>query len=369
MCSVTENWLKHCKVMIKERQPVFNLKADISLLDEDIPSILAVNPGEIAQKISDVSLICQRMFGAGSFSPLFINNAGTFHHIFKFQPDMGGTYFIKTSKLMSPYQSYNFHIDRQMEHTLAAAGLSTVQVLAVDCSKKVVPFDYMVMKEACGLSLAGLKDNPDVYRDALVRLGVFLAILHSQPAEKSGLIDCVHLIKTSKFRGEIDCWSDYIFTNLDAHLGYCVSRKIFDCALFSEIVGIFQDFRYLYSQTDCRLLHGDLNDANIFLNESVVTVIDWEDAMSGDPVFDIAQWGSFIGHHDNLDALVAGYQQISPLPDTFMLRYWLYCLRIAISRTVVRHRFGYYKTDLIPAITRILFPLENIRAIINWGPV
>src|SRR5262249_32278643 len=86
------------------------------------------------------------------------------------------------------------------------------------------------------------------------------------------------------------------------------------------------------------LLHGDLGSHNVFTDgASITALIDWEDCLSGDPVFDIAFWATFHPERRH-QAFLDGYRSESPLPGDFAVRFWLYFLRIALGKTVLRHR-------------------------------
>ena len=89
-----------------------------------------------------------------------------------------------------------------------------------------------------------------------------------------------------------------------------------------------------------RLLHGDLGNHNIFVqNNAVTALIDWEDALIGDPAFDVAMWLTFHPPRRHA-AFLQGYG-LAAQEDGFRLRCALSFLRIALSKTVHRHRFAY----------------------------
>jgi len=112
------------------------------------------------------------------------------------------------------------------------------------------------------------------------------------------------------------------------------------------------------------LLHGDLGSHNVFTDgRDVTAVIDWEDALSGDPVFDIAFWATF--HPDRRHAaFLDGYRAVRALPADFEWRFWLYYLRVALAKTVLRHRLGITdRPGRLPASRRIQKGLERVEAL------
>lgn len=347
------------------RQTVFNLKADLPLSGELISQLFMSDPVEVNQKLSDARKISKYLFKASAKQVQFLEKQGTFHHLFHVITENEAEYFIKTNKALSPYRSYNFYTDQWIMHQLSNANLPAVRVLSVDCTRSRYPYDFIAMEKAQGQPLATIKENLTAYRNNITRLGVYLANIHSIAAEKFGMLDGLVLHQSNQCRGVMPTWDSYIYTNFEAHLNYCVSHGIFDSSIKNEIYNIFMDCHHEFDCLDSRLLQGDLNDYNVFVDEDDMVIIDWEDALAGDPVFDIALWGTFINHHENLDALLKGYRTILPFPERFMLRYWLYYLRIIIAKTVLRQRFNYYKTDLIPALDRIHMPLNQIKQLIQ----
>ena len=89
------------------------------------------------------------------------------------------------------------------------------------------------------------------------------------------------------------------------------------------------------------LLHGDLGSHNVLTDgDRLLGLIDWEDALAGDPVYDVAFWATF--HPPaRYAAFLAGYREVGSLPDDFPIRFWLYFVRIAVAKAVHRRRFGY----------------------------
>ena len=112
-----------------------------------------------------------------------------------------------------------------------------------------------------------------------------------------------------------------------------------------------------------RLCHGDLGNHNVFVRDGHVSaLIDWEDCLAGDPVYDVAFWATFHPPR-RYDALIAGYRAAGTVPEDFFRRFWLYYLRVALAKTVVRARFGL--VDLpghMPASLRIRLGLQNYEA-------
>ena len=99
--------------------------------------------------------------------------------------------------------------------------------------------------------------------------------------------------------------------------------------------------------------------------DRVLGLIDWEDAVAGDPVYDVAFWATF--HPPARHAsFLSGYSDVRPLPDDFPIRFWLYFLRIAVAKAVHRRRFGYPdRPDRPTPAHRILHALDKLAMAAN----
>jgi aminoglycoside phosphotransferase (APT) family kinase protein len=110
------------------------------------------------------------------------------------------------------------------------------------------------------------------------------------------------------------------------------------------------------------LLHGDPGTHNICVSvtsESVVSLLDWEDALIGDPLFDLAAAASFQPAR-RLPQLLFGYGLDQPGVHEQRL-FALYSLRIALSKSVHRLRFGIVdEPNRTPGHHRILRGVEEL---------
>jgi aminoglycoside phosphotransferase (APT) family kinase protein len=172
----------------------------------------------------------------------------------------------------------------------------------------------------------------------LAGAGRALSCVHTIKGEGAGLLDTE---MASTPRGIHRRWEDYVHLLLDEHLDRCIEAGFVDNPLAEEIRELFQAMRPALANRPMRLLHGDLGIHNIVVDpasKDVTALLDWEDALVGDPLFDIAMVSSF--HPERrLPAFLQGYGLAQPNPDERRL-VALYFLRIALSKTVHRLRFG-----------------------------
>jgi aminoglycoside phosphotransferase (APT) family kinase protein len=159
--------------------------------------------------------------------------------------------------------------------------------------------------------------------------------------------------------GRFQRWIDFLTTNLEEHLSVCVKTGAMSVEEARTARGIVAS-AVSFEVEAPTLLHGDLTNPNLICQENgSVMVMDWEDCLVGDYVFELAGWCAF--HMPGefkvlIDAYFAGEKR----PDSFIQRFWLYYARIVLARTVVRHIQG--KTDnpgMPPASRRIQIALSE----------
>jgi Ser/Thr protein kinase RdoA (MazF antagonist) len=165
-------------------------------------------------------------------------------------------------------------------------------------------------------------------------------------------------------RGLQDDWPNYLGLNLAGHVAGCVDLGAITAAEGDRVLALFAAHagRLAADDHDARLLHGDLGSHNVLTDGTDITgLIDWEDCLAGDPVFDVASWATFQPEHRH-PPFLEGYRSVRALPADFEARFWLYYLRVSLAKTVHRHRFGYAdRPGRPPAALRICRGLEGLR--------
>ena len=92
-------------------------------------------------------------------------------------------------------------------------------------------------------------------------------------------------------------------------------------------IAILNEHGDIYEPVTPHLLHCDYGPKHHLVSNGRITgIIDFENCMSGDPVYDFA-WNDYFGH----DSLKEGYLRVTDLPDDFDLRLKLYGLRIGLD--------------------------------------
>jgi fructosamine-3-kinase len=266
----------------------------------------------------------------------FLPNAGTLHALFRVIT-RSERYILK---LALEDSAAEFAIENAAHSTLAALGQPSLTVRAYNVLPQKLSCPFIIVGEAPGQSLT-IFENPEtqaIPEPILFELGKTIARVHQVETLGAGFLNVRTIPET--IQGVLPDWSAYVRLQLEEHLKICRNICAIDDQEQALIGRIFIRGMDALCKAPIRLLHGDLGHHNVFSDgQKITAIIDWEDALCGDPVFDIAYWGTFV-RDEMRSQFLQGYQSIQPLPWDFENRYWLYYLRVAISKTVHRHHFG-----------------------------
>jgi len=228
---------------------------------------------------------------------------------------------------------------------------------------------YLILKSAEGTCMRSIDFKDPFYGRYIHDLGQVLARLHSLTLDLSGygLVDAGHFLDQREFRGLAPNWSHYILDQLDDHLAVVRSMKLLEATEEIFIREALMSFLESTGDPPQRLLHGDLGSHNVYVDmklKRVSAIIDWEDVLIGDPIFDIAMGASFHRMTEFLDKLLSGYGQESLLLDQdTSFRFWLYFIRIALAKAVIRCRFYNAKEKDPESLDKINLALAELRKI------
>lgn len=140
-------------------------------------------------------------------------------------------------------------------------------------------------------------------------------------------------------------YENYFRLRLDQHLRFLVERGFFTLEQCGEIERVISDHHTLLQFDHGCLVHKDLALWNVLgSRDSVAAFIDFDDAISGDPMDDLSLLACF---HDAAFVWRAfeGYQSVRPLPEEHLRRFWLHLLRNMIVKSVIRVGAGYFERD------------------------
>lgn len=356
------------------RQGCFYPKADLPLPDR-------VLRGEMPSATLDETLIAQTCAFALR-EPVIVETlaAGTFHRLWHVQRMEREPLVFRANALNEWFRDFTMAIDGAVGERLRQQGLPALKVHCLDLTRKSCPADFAIVDEAPGVPLRTLDSDEGQTVPLLRQLGGFLARVHRIQAEGYGLLDVRALLSPQRQQGTETktlagaagspligghaTWDDFLWLNLDRHVQTCVEIGAIYADEGRKIVWNCEGSRGLFNQGVPSLLHGDPGSHNVFVKDGAISVmIDWEDALVGDPVFEIAFWATFHPERRHA-AFIEGYREEALLPPDFELRFWLYFLRVSLAKTVLRHRLGIVdQPGREPAAGRIRKALEKLKAL------
>lgn len=306
-------------------------------------------------KINTIRKLAEHVLHAKVNSVILLPHS-TLHEVYLLKTGLG-SYIVRTRQ--SVLRAYEFYLDRWAGEVLRTRGLPYADIKTVDLTRTDAPFDYEIMHEARGSSLFDLSRDGRKILPAIRNLGKVIGKIHLCRTRKYGPFDMSEMLGTRQSPvGIWDNWQRYMLLNLDRHIEICATAGLIDRTDVSGISGFLNHELGEIPEFAPVLVHGDVANHNAFaLNGEITALIDWEDAVSGDPVYDIAYYATgCFGHDDWLVQYTDGYLSSAPMPANFRKCYAAYYLRITLAKSAgrirnapdreitlpdLRHRLGY----------------------------
>lgn len=300
-------------------------------------------------------------------SSVDVAKLSTFHYVFHVTVGSGEC-FVKIAKSKRTRRTL------RLEHFLYEEILKELNIgvgaIGCDISYKRYPFPFLILSKARGVCLRSIDFSVPFYQRLMRNLGTKVAGYHSIIFNGGGfgLIDEDRLEKDCVIRGRCGSWEEYLVFNLEEHLSFAREWSAIDAEEENVIRSLFDARSGLWkARPPSCLLHGDLGSHNIFVNTSsfeVKSIVDWEDALLGDPLFDIAMWASFYRMHEYLESFLEGYTSARLInDDKYLLKIWAYYLRIALSKSVLRFKLGYDPRGQSKSAPKIKRAIEKIKSL------
>ena len=236
-----------------------------------------------------------------------------------------------------PEKDGQLAIESALLDRVREAGVLTPKVLACDATRSRVPFAWQALERITAPDLnhwfkQGTLEVPII----AFEIGRAVAKWQTITFEGFGVLD-------ESMQGYRTSYADYFHLRLDEHLHFLVTRGFLSTA--DEILTEIENHRALLELPQGCLVHKDLALWNILgTRDQIAAFIDFDDAISGDPMDDLSLLACF---HDTafLQRAFEGYQTIRPLPKDHLRRFWLHLLRNMIVKSVIRVGAGYFDRD------------------------
>lgn len=281
------------------------------------------------------------------------------HRVYKVISDRK-IYVFRINALPELFKEFHFFQDIWAMEKLKEKKLPFLKIYLVDVSRKKYTSDFEVLEETKGISLHELWKTNHISPNHIFNFGKLVANIHKIKTSEFGPFHIRSLINNSA-QGVYNTWREYFLKNLEQHLSLCYKYKIITSGGVKRIRTLLLTEKY--NLLHPVLLHGDLANHNVFArNGKITALIDWEDSISGDPVYDMAFYITGIYENLNLSSsFIRGYASVSELPPDFDNKFWLYFLRISLCKAIIRHNSKTANSKSLPSIKkRINFALSKI---------
>ncbi len=229
---------------------------------------------------------------------------------------------------------------------VAQCGVPVPRVLGRDASRTRVPFAWQVLERIPHPDLnhwakAGVLDSSSV----AFGIGRGVALWQSIRPSGFGPFDPEAWRDGLGLAGYHAAYANYFRLRLAEHLDYLVSGAFLTADISDAIGNAIDEHAALLEIGQGVLVHKDLALWNVLgPPDRVASFIDFDDAISGDPLDDLSLLACF---HDAafLERAVSGYESVRCLPDAWKGRFWLHLLRNLIVKAVIRLGAGYFERD------------------------
>jgi len=322
------------------RQAMFHPKSDMQINGKTLVSLRKsyadTLPKQLATYLKDI--LDEEII---TVSHLTVKS--TFHTLFLVETK-NKAYVVKLNVLQKRHKDFSFLLEETIQEKLHNNNMPYVWTFA-DISRITAPYDFLVMEYIQGDNMESYSDTNT--RELYKKFGTLLKKIHTFPMQKAGTIDYSALIGKKLLQGSFPNWSKFFTVRLAEHIQQSIALGFLSKDEGIDVGNIFNQLNPRLQNISLSLLHNDLSPRNIFTNgKEIVGILDWEDAIIGDPLWEIAFIDTFLfSEKDRIkfDAFCEGYGvskkhiSVSPL-------YWMYCLRNTMVKAISRNREGYYNT-------------------------
>jgi len=184
------------------------------------------------------------------------------------------------------------------------------------------PVDITIQEKMEGVRLSQIESDQDVLKN----LGITIARIHEVQTEGFGWT-------SPEGRGIFNTWDEYLLKALSKKdsLLDIARRNSIDTAVIEDGLELIATNSNIY-QGEARLVHRDLGPDHILVDEGVVSgVIDFENCVGADPIYDLARWDLLYGDEYPIDQILVGYRERADLGEDFDKRMQVYKIHSGIS--------------------------------------
>ncbi len=238
-------------------------------------------------------------------------------------------------------------VEKLITDQVASHRIPVNRILHVDISRQSYAFDYQIQEMLEGDDVEGHFHGTRAEYDQLsFDLGRYVGLWGELEYEGFGRFD-LSAASEGRLVGTKSTMYDYIIVRLDEDITYLVDAEVISVGRGMAIRKLFEDHKPVIRVNKGTLVQYDLADHNImFDGEKMITgVFDWEAAVVGDPVLDLASaptWKTFFPREEKM---IEGYRTVRDLPNFFKEKMAIYRLRTMLWKMVYAIRAGILNDD------------------------
>jgi len=233
-------------------------------------------------------------------------------------------------------------IEKLITDEVAALSVPVNRILYVDISRKVHPFDYQIQDALEGVDIednfCGTRAD---YDQISFDLGRYIAMWGDLSFAQFGRFN-QEAAQKGRLVGTKQSMYEYIIVRLDEDIRYLVDAEVLTIKRADEVRKLFERFKPIMSVNVGTLVQYDLADHNIMYDgkSEITGIFDWEAAVVGDPMLDIASVPTWKTHYPREKKLIEGYKTVRDLPNFWREKVDIYRLRTMLWKMVFAIRAG-----------------------------
>ena len=321
---------------MKNREDIYYWKCD---RPESMSSLGRTGEKHLSALRKQVSSLCANYFGDSQF--VIGQSCGQGNHKNFIITHCGLDYFLRIDD--GDYSDGYMLVETEVIRRVRELGVPTPKIFEVDVTRKEYPFAYQLMEKFSDSDINFIYKEGRLETSSIMRqLGGHIATWQSITANGFGPFNTIELSESGRLEALHKTYQEYYYLNLDRHLDYLVSENFITGLLADEIRKAISSASACLELSKGCLVHKDIAFWNLIGRpDSIVSVIDWDDTIMGDPVDDLSLMACYHSWSE-LEPLFDGYTEVRPLPDNFEIRFWLHLLRNMIFKAVIRVGAGYF---------------------------
>ena len=238
-------------------------------------------------------------------------------------------------------------VEKLITDEVATLGVPVNRILHVDISRSRYPFDYQIQDALEGVDIEDHFHGRRIGYDQLsFDLGRYVAMWGDVSFEQFGRFD-EDAVLDGKLIGTKQSMYEYILVRLDEDLRFLVDAGIVTSPKADIVRKLFEEYKSVMSVKIGTLVQYDLADHNIMFDgkNTITGIYDWEAAVVGDPVLDLASAPTWKTFYPREKKLIEGYKSVRDLPNFFKEKMDIYRLRTMLWKMVYAIRAGILTDD------------------------